>query len=215
MWIDRLVRLVLPRQDLFFALLEQIATKMTAAGEVFGELATATGHERFDDIAARLKPLETEADHLCHQVYEELDRSFVTPIDREDLAHLTSALDDVIDSMEHASAFAALYRFNTLTEPMRKLIKVTLAAVAELVRAIAQLRKFSNPDSIREPTVAVHTLENEADLIYRSAIEALFADEIEARELIRQRDMLFCLEDGVDRCEDAMDVIRSVLVKNG
>jgi predicted phosphate transport protein (TIGR00153 family) len=215
MWIDRLVRLVLPRQDQFFTLLEEIASKMTAAAAVFGELAAASGHEQFAAVSARVKIVETEADRVCHRVYEELDRNFVTPIDREDLAQLTSALDNVIDSMEHAAAFAALYRFDSLTEPMRQLIRITAQATAELVKAIGKMRTFSDPDSIREPTVAVHTLENEADAIYRAAIAALFAGNVEPRELIRQKDMLFTLEDGVDQCEDAMDVIRSVVVKNG
>jgi predicted phosphate transport protein (TIGR00153 family) len=215
MFIDRLVRFLLPKQEHFFTLLEEMAAQMTAAVTVFGELTTAVGHERFEAISARMKAIETEADTVCHRIYEELDRTFVTPIDREDLGHLAKALDDVVDSMEHAAAFAALYRFDRLTVPMGQLIDITRRTVAELVRAVANLRKFSDPESIREPTVAVHTLENEADGLYRAAIEELFGNGNDARELVRQRDMLFCLEDGVDRCEDAMDVIRSVVVKNG
>jgi predicted phosphate transport protein (TIGR00153 family) len=215
MLIDRLVRLLLPRQDFFFTLLEEIGGKMTAAAAVFGELADARGHDQFAAISGRLKPIETEADQLCHRVYEELDRTFVTPIDREDLAALTKALDDVVDGMEHAAAFAALYRFETLTEPMRHMVRITVKAVNELARAAANLRKFSDPESIRGSTVEVHTLENEADGVYRKAVEALFADGADPRELVRQKDMLFSLEAGVDECEDAMDVIRSVVVKNG
>jgi predicted phosphate transport protein (TIGR00153 family) len=215
MLIDRLVRLLLPRQDRFFTLLEEIAAKMTAAAAVFGELASASGHAQYAAIAGRLRPIEREADHVCHQVYAELDRTFVTPIDREDLAHLTSALDNVIDGMEHAAAFAALYRFENLTEPMRQLILITTRAVAELVKAVGFLRKFGDPEVIHDPTVAVHTLENEADIVYRTAIAELFSNGLDARELVRQKDMLFSLEAGVDQCEDAMDVIRSVVVKNG
>src|SRR4029079_7203012 len=88
-------------------------------------------------------------------------------------------------------------------------------ATEERARAIANLRHFNKPDSIRGPTVAVHTLENEADLVYRRAVETLFANGYDPRELVRQKDMLFSLEAGVDECEDAMDVIRSVVVKNG
>ncbi len=215
MLFDRLVRLLLPRQDVFFTRLEAIAAKMTAAGTVFGELATATGHAQLVAISGRLKPLETEADHLCHLLYEELDRTFVTPIDREDLAQLTKALDNVIDAMEHSAAFAALYRFETLTEPMRQMTRITVRAAAELERAVGRLRKFGDPELIHEPTITVHTLENEADAVYRGAIEALFTNGVEPRELVRQKDMLFSLENGVDVCEDAMDVIRSVVVKNG
>jgi predicted phosphate transport protein (TIGR00153 family) len=215
MIVDRLVRFLLPRQDFFFTLLEEIGDRMTAAAAVFAELADAANHEQFEAIAGRLKPIETEADKLCHKVYEELDKTFVTPIDREDLAHLTKALDDVIDAMEHAAAFADLYRFDTLTGPMRQMVRITVQATTELARAVVNLRKFSDPESIRTQTVAVHTLENEADAVYRSAVEYLFTNGADAKELVRQKDMLFSLEAGVDQCEDAMDVMRSVVVKNG
>jgi predicted phosphate transport protein (TIGR00153 family) len=215
MFLERLVRLLLPRQDRFFELLEGIGRQMESAASAFGELGGAVRHEEIRAIAARLKPIETEADNLCHRLYEELDRVFVTPIDREDLAALTKALDDVIDSMEHAAAFAALYQFDALSEPMKQLVRLSVRASGELVRAVNSLRQYNDPESIREPTVAVHTIENEADAVYRGAIAALFTNGTDPRELVRQKDMLYCLEDSVDECEDAMDVIRSVVVKNG
>ncbi len=215
MLIDRLVRFLLPRQTHFFVLLEEVAGKIEAAAAVFAELADADSHARMEAVAARLKPIETEADEICHRVYEELDRTFVTPIDREDLAALTKALDDVVDGMEHTAAFAALYRLDRLTEPMRQLVRITVAAAGELTRAVGRLRNFGDPEVIRKTTVAVHTLENEADAVYRRAIAALFANGMSPAELVRQKDMLFGLEQGVDQCEDAMDVIRSVVVKNG
>lgn len=215
MLIDRVVRFLFPRQDHFFSLLEEIAGRIEAAATVFGELAQATSRAQLESAAVRLKPIETEADQICHRVFEELDRTFVTPIDREDLAALTKALDNIIDDMEHAAASAALYRFEALTNPMRQLVGINVRAAHELVKAVAKLRKFSDPDSIRDVTIAVHTLENEADVVYRGAVAELFADGMPPVELIRQKDMLEALERGVDRCEDAMDVIRSVIVKNG
>src|SRR6185312_1147407 len=147
--------------------------------------------------------------------YHEIDRTFVTPIDREDLAHLAKALDNVVDSMEHTAAFASLFRFTALTEPMRELVRITVSAANEVAVAARQLRKFVDPESVKGPTIAVHLLENEADAVYRKATADLFSNGIEAIELVRQKDMLFSLEEGVDQCEDAMDVIRSVMVKNG
>lgn len=215
MLIDRIVRFVLPRQDHFFTLLEQIAERMTASAAIFSELSVATSHEQFANISLRLTPLEAEADQLCHRMFDELDKTFVTPIDREDLATLTKALDDVIDGMEDSAAFAALFRFDALTDPMRQLVRIMAAAAGELARAVGQLRKFSEPESVHTMAVAVHTLENEADIVYRRAIEELFGNGATARELVRQKDMLYSLEAGIDECEDAMDVIRSVVVKNG
>lgn len=215
MWIDRLVRFLLPRQDQFFTLLEELAAKIEVAAAVFVDLGTAASHGQIEAVAARLKPIETEADTVCQRLYQEIDRTFVTPIDREDLAHLTKALDNVVDGMEHTAAFASLFRFTALTDPMRELVRITAAAAGEIARAARQLRHFADPELVKGPTVAVHKLENEADAVYRTAIAALFADGVPAIELVRQKDMLFSLEEGVDGCEDAMDVIRSVMVKNG
>lgn len=215
MLIDRVVRFLFPRQDHFFTLLEELGGRIEAAASLFAELATASGHEQLELIAAQLKPVETEADKICHRVFEELDRTFVTPIDREDLAALTKALDNVVDEMEHSAAIAALYRFEMLTEPMRQIVTITVKAARELANAVVKLRRYSEPDSIRDQTIAIHTLENEADMVFRAGMADLFANGISPIELIRQKDMLESLENGVDRCEDAMDVIRSVIVKNG
>jgi predicted phosphate transport protein (TIGR00153 family) len=215
MLIDRLIRYLLPRQDVFFILLEQIAAKIETTTAIFGELDVANDRDAINSVAGRIKPIETQADDLCRQIYEQLDRTFVTPIDREDLAALTKALDNVIDGMEHNAAFAILFRFDTLTPSMRHLIRITVQAANELARAVIKLRKFGDPLAIRTATIAVHSLENEADDVYRRAIGTLFGDTTPPTDLIRQKDMLFSLEEGVDQCEDAMDVIRSVMVKNG
>ena len=215
MWIDRLVRFLLPRQDQFFTLLEQLADKIDSAASVFGELKTATAHHQMESVAARLKPIETEADGVCQQLYEAIDRTFVTPIDREDLTRLAKVLDNVVDGVEHTAAFAALYRFDVFTPPMQELVRITVSAAGEVARAARLLRKFTDPESVKGPTLAIHLLENEADAVYRGAITSLFSDGVGAIELIRQKDMLFSLEEGVDQCEDAMYTIRSVMVKNG
>ena len=133
----------------------------------------------------------------------------------KDLARLAKVLDSVVDEMEHSAAFAALFRFERLTDPMREMVRITVAAAGEIARAARQLRQYADPDSVKGPTLAIHTLENEADTVYRAAIEALFSNGTAPIELVRQKDMLFSLEAGVDQCEDAMDVIRSVVVKNG
>ena len=215
MLIDRFVRFLLPRQVQFFTLLEEIAEKISASAHIFGELESASTSDQLVAIATRLKPLETEADHLCHRLYHELDRTSVTPIDQEDIAALTSALDNVIDEMEHTAAFAALYRFDRLTDPMRNLVRINVEAAVELAKSVSSLRNFGDPKSIRQVTINVHSLENAADSIFREAIAELFTADLMTTDLIRQKDMLECLENGVDRCEDAMDVIRSVVVKNG
>jgi uncharacterized protein len=202
-----------PREERFFDLFERNAHNLVEGAKAL--LLAFESADALETQRVHLTEVEHWADEVTHQIMAALNRTFVTPIDREDLAQLTGALDDVIDAMEHASAFAALYRFNTLTEPMRQLIRIMVRSTEQLARAVRNLRNFGDPESIKESTVAVHTLENEADAVYRTAIAALFDNGSDVRDLVRQKDMLFALEHGIDRCEDAMDVIRSVVVKNG
>jgi uncharacterized protein len=215
MLLDRLVRFLLPRQGQFFTLLEGIGEQIAAAAGAFAELETTTGHPAFEALAVRLKAIEKAADGFERQIHQELDRTFVTPIDREDLAALAKALDDVVDGMEHAATFAALYQFDQLTEAMREMVRLTARAARQLAAAVPQLRRFGNPEVVNAEAVAVHTLESEADGVYRRAVAGLFSGGLDPTDLVRQKDMLFALEGGMDQCEDAMDVIRSVMVKNG
>lgn len=215
MLIDRFIRLLLPRQGQFFTLLDGIADQIEAAAGVFAELMEATGHPQIEAIALRLKEIEKKADSFERDLHQELDRTFVTPIDREDLAALAKALDDVVDGMEHAATFAALYQLDRLTEAMREMVRLTAAAARALAGGARVLRRFGKPDALQKPELEVHSLESEADGVYRRAVAALFTDNQNPTDLVRQKDMLFALEGAVDLCEDAMDVIRSVLVKNG
>lgn len=215
MLVDRLVRLLLPRQGYFFTLLEEIADQIVAAANVFAELQEVTGHAQMEAIAARLKLIEKAADGLDRQLHRELDRTFVTPIDREDLAALSKALDDVVDGMEHTATFAALYQFERLTDPMREQVRLSAAAARELAGAVRILRRLGDPEAGHQVALAIHTLESEADGVYRKAIAGLFSNSLPPAELVRQKDMLTELEECTDQCEDAMDVIRSVVVKNG
>lgn len=215
MFLDRMVRYLLPRQGHFFALMENIGEQIIAAATVLAELNRAKSHAQFEDIAKRLKEIEKKADEYDRILHEELDRSFVTPIDREDLAALVKVLDNVVDGMEHSATFAALFQFDQLTDPMRNLVSLTADAATALAETIPLLRKFGHPEMIKERVIKVHTLESDGDSVYRQAVAALFTGGLSATDLVRQKDMLFALEAGLDECEDAMDVIRSVMVKNG
>ena len=215
MLIDRFVRLLLPRQGQFFTLLEGIADQIQTAAGVFEELGRAEGHPAFEAIAVKLKSIEVASDAFEAGVHEELDRTFVTPIDREDLAALAKVLDDVVDGMEHAATFASLYQFERLTDPMKEQVRLSIAAAGEVAGAAHHLRRFGDPEAVRNATAAVRKLESEADSVYRKAVASLFTESLTPADLVRQKDLLFALEGVSDQCEDAMDVIRSVLVKNG
>ena len=128
---------------------------------------------------------------------------------------MTSALDDVLDTMEHAAAFVVIYRIPQLTEPMKRLVHIGKDAVQQIRGACDVLRSFGQPAALQPFIVRVNELENQGDFVFRRALEDLFRDEQDGVELVRQRDLLFALEEWIDACEDVMDVVRSVVVKNG
>jgi predicted phosphate transport protein (TIGR00153 family) len=214
MVIDRLIRLILPRATQFWDLLTELAQKLDETSIVFVKLVTAEPKD-FKPIAQELRKLENQADSIAHRLYLELDRTFVTPIDREDLVHLTSSVDNIIDAIEHSAAFIVIYNTPELTPAMRKLIEITREAVKEVVSTVTKIKHFHKPETFNPHLVHVHTLENEADVVYRVALEQIFSKPQEAVELVRQRDLLNALELCVDSCEDVMDVVQSVTVKNG
>src|SRR5258708_7148985 len=147
MLIDRLVRLLLPAQGRFFTLLESVGDQIETAATVFAELDGAESHAQMEGVAVRAKTRRNAADRLERRLHEELDRTFVTPIDREDLAALGKALDDVVDGMEHAATFAALYQFDRLTDPMREQVRLLVRAARQLAAAVRLLRRFADPES--------------------------------------------------------------------
>ncbi|MBI3725870.1 DUF47 family protein, partial [bacterium] len=157
-----------------------------------------------------------EGDDIAHLLFEELDKTFVTPIDREDLHSLCSALDSVLDIAEGCAARVVIFRLTSLSDAMKELVRIYLEATREVTRSIALLRDLSQLDEIGVHVVHVNTLENEADKVYRMEMKRLFADPPkDPIELIRQKEILDAMERAVDATEDVMDLVRSICVKNG
>jgi uncharacterized protein len=213
--IDRFVKWLLPRENRFFIYLESIAKNVITAADIFAEFRTAKGPEDFKRIAESLRRLEHETDELAHVLYEELDKTFVTPIDREDLHALTAALDDVMDLIESSAGQIVLYKLPKLTDPMRELVRIGQESAHEVAKCISVLQDVNKLDEIQVHVIHTNSLENEADKIYRKALEKLFDTTIDPIELVREKEILDALEETIDACEDVMDLIRSVVVKNG
>ncbi len=216
MLLDRMVKLLLPRENSFFVYLDSMAMKMVETANIFAELRTGPdGPAAFKALADRLREKEHEADEIAHLIYEELDRNFVTPLDREDLHAITSALDEVVDVIESTASRMAIYSLPKLTDPMKELIRITQESAVEVAKSIHLLQDLSKIDEIQVHIVHVNSLENEGDRIYRTELERVFREVKDPIELIREKEVLAQLERAIDNCEDVMDLIRSVVVKNG
>ena len=216
LFLDKLVSFLLPTENKFFTYLQSIAKNVQEGADVFAELRNAKSMEDHLKIAERMRRIEHEGDELAHLLYEELDKTFVTPLDREDLHLLCSELDSIIDRAESCANRIVIFRLAALSEPMREQIRIYQECARAVYRCVCLLSDLSKIDEINTHFVHVNTLENEADKIYRAELARLFADPPkDVVDFIRQKEILDALERAIDACEDVMDLMRSVVVKNG
>ena len=212
MGLGSVLRFFLPHDDKFLPYFEQSADNLKEAAAVYASLAKATNREEMAVIRDQIKKLEHVGDKLTHNIFEELNKSFITPFDREHIYSLTKSLDDVLDLMDHVSDIFVLYRIEKLEDGMVMLLEVTRRAVNDIHKAIHGLRK-PDYDKVREQVISVHALENEGDRLYRHFIGSLYADERDAIRLMKYSAIYNELEQTIDRCEDLMNAIESIVLK--
>lgn len=212
MGVGSILRFFLPQDDKFLPYFEQAADNLKAAAATYSSLAKATNHSEIAIVRDDIKKLEHVGDKLTHNIFEELNKSFITPFDREDIYSLTKSLDDVLDLMDHVSDIFVLYRIEKLEDGMVMLLEVTRRAVNDIHRAIHGLRK-PDYEKVREQVISVHALENEGDRLYRHFVGSLYADERDAIRLMKYSAIYNELEQTIDRCEDLMNAIESIVLK--
>ena len=207
------IRLPLPREERFFGLLRSSAERALEAARAFAEMV-----EHYEDVdakAAELKLIEEQGDHIIHEIMRNLHRTFVTPIDREDIALLAEHLDDVIDAIEDAARMHIEYRIEAPTERDKELAQIVLRCGEELVLAVDKLRfRGAKLAEILPHAIELNRLENEADQVSRQAIGELFRGAESPIEVIKWRDIYEMLEHTADLAEDAANVLEGVVLKH-
>ena len=199
-----------PREDRFYKLFEDAAANVHRGAELL--LAMLNDYTDVPAKAKAVKQVEHVGDELTHTIYDQLNRIFVTPLDREDIASIASALDDVLDLVEAAADDFVLYRIES---PMRRAIdlaQVILDCTTQMREAVALLRHRRDRDALRERLTEINRLENEGDDIYRIAIQDIFAQP-DPVLMIKWKQVYDHLERAIDNCEDVADVIHGVLLK--
>jgi len=201
---------LVPQKREFFALYNRGAENAVAIAEALIHLLE-TFPEGTDAGVRRIKELEHEGDRLTHEVIDLLNRTFVTPFDRDDMYRLATALDDVCDFVDDAAGKIAGYGVREVRRPATEQARVIHSSAGKLREAIAELEGFK--DSRRE-LIELRELEDVGDRIAREAISELFSGGVDAIELVRWKDIYEQLEEAVDACENAADVLEAILVKN-
>ncbi len=215
MRLDRILHALLPKDDTFFGYFEKDVENLLNAATLFRDLMTPEmSHDERAQKIRRIEELEHKGDEITHNIFSELAGTFITPFDREDIHTLASKLDDILDYLQGAAGRIILYRVDRLSEDHQQLAAMIYDQVVELHTAMPLLRDLQNVEKIRECLVKINSLENEADDLFERSIARLFDTCKDPILLIKTKELLVSLETATDQCEDAANVLESIIVKN-
>jgi predicted phosphate transport protein (TIGR00153 family) len=200
---------LIPREERFFDDFVTLAEQIRAGANLLQEMLVPD--RPIWDKADEIKEVEHKCDFLTHEIIQRLHRTFVTPLDREDIHTLARALDDVIDAIDATAAIVRLYQIERVRPDARELAKLVASSTEQMVVALKALERRTG---VAEPAVEINRLENEADRAHQVALRRLFEEERDPIAIIKWKEILDFLEAATDRCEDVANVLEGVVVKH-
>lgn len=201
---------LIPRDEGFFDLFENLAVRMVRSATLLNELFAEP--TRLEQFAGQIKELEHQADEITHEIMMRIDRSFVTPLDREDIHLLANRLDNVVDLMDGTARRAQMFHLKDRREPAKELTQVLVRATETIAKAVTS---FKDPHEVQRMGAIMKQLEQEGDAIYSAAVGALFEGTPNALDVIKWKELYDNIEHAIDECEDVLNVLESVSIKNG
>jgi hypothetical protein len=204
---------LIPREEKFFDLFEELADKIEDGGKLFMDML-----EHYDTAerkVVKLKELEHEADVITHRTYEKMHKTFLTPLDREDIYALVNKMDSILDMIEASAVRMFLYK---IKEPAKAIIdqtKILNTAIAKIKMIVHGLRDMKHARMILDACVEINTLENEGDVVLRTTMANLFEHEQDTRELIKWKEIFERIEEAIDVCEDVSNIVEGIVLKHG
>jgi len=204
---------LLPRETSFFDFFEQHAELTVEGTQEF--LALVTTGANIPTKAKRISDIEHETDVITHRCVEALHKTFITPIDRDQIHRLITRMDDIMDYVEAAAESIALYEVTVMTSDVRDMADVLVRAATEVLGACKGLRNLKDPVGLLKRCIDINRLENEADGIMRRAVARLFKEEKDAITVIKWKEIYENLESATDRCEDVANIIEGVVLEHG
>jgi predicted phosphate transport protein (TIGR00153 family) len=207
--MSRLTQLFAPKERGFFDLFDEAGANILRATELLERMLQQWPDH--GELARDVVVCEQEGDRITHDIVQRLNSTFVTPIDREDIYALASALDDIVDFTEEVADFLGLYRIEAPMEQAQRMARVLHESTRQINDAIPRLRSLKD---IHHYTVEVNRLENEGDRILREAVASLFERGIDPMMVIRWKDIFERLEDAIDSTETAANILEGIVIKN-
>jgi predicted phosphate transport protein (TIGR00153 family) len=202
----------LPKETSFFDFFEQHAALTVEGTKEFLSLVTTGAN--IETKAKRVSDIEHETDVITHRCVEALHKTFITPIDRDNIHRLITRMDDVMDFVEAAAERIALYELTVMTQDVRDLADVLVRAAQQVELATKGLRNLKDPQSILKQCIDINRLENESDQILRRAVARLFKEEKDPIMVIKWKEVYENLENAADRCEDVANIIEGVILEH-
>lgn len=213
MGLNSVLKIFLPKDRIFFQLFENVAQELVKMGEKLKEVVNEPDFDKRASFIQEIEDMEHVNDELTHNIFTELGKNFITPFDREDIHYLASALDDIADYIYASAKKINFYRVNPNDIGIVKMADLIANGCVQVHKAVTELRNMKNMRNITDALVAINSVENQADDIFDMSIERLFATEPDAKEVIKKREIYQVMEIVTDKCEDAANVIESIIVK--
>lgn len=211
--LNSIFKIFLPKDRVFFQLFENVAQELVKMGEKLKTMVNEPDFDKRAQLVQELEDMEHVNDDLTHNIFTELGKNFITPFDREDIHYLASALDDIADYIYSSAKKIHYYRVNPNDMCIQKMAELIAVGCVQVQKAVTELRNMKNMRQITDALVSINSIENQADDIFDMSIEKLFATEPDAKEVIKKREIYQVLEIVTDKCEDAANVIESIIVK--
>jgi len=206
-------KIFLPKDRIFYSLFESVADTVNKMAYSLQEMVYEPDEDKRAGILGQIENMEHKNDDLTHTIYTELGRNFITPFDREDVHQLATALDDIADYIYASAKKINFYKINPNDTGIHKMTEMILQGSNEVKKAVYGLRDMKNLREMTEALVKVNSIENQADDVFDMSIEMLFNNENDFKEVIKKREIYQVLEIATDKCEDAANVIESIIIK--
>ncbi len=213
MGLNSMMKLFTPKDRVFYSLFEEVADTVALMGRLMKDVTTEPDFDKRAALIAQIEDQEHVNDDLTHKIFTELGRNFITPFDREDIHYLASALDDICDYIFASAKKINFYRVNPNDVGIQKMADLIEQGAEQVKNAVKELRNMRNMRQITDALVKVNSIENQADDIFDMSIDRLFDTEPDAKEVIKKREIYQVMEIVTDKCEDAANVIESIIIK--
>ncbi len=213
MGLNSIGRIFMPKNKIFYELFEEVVATVHQMSLLLKLVVQETDFDRRSSLIKQIEDLEHKNDESTHRIFTELGRNFITPFDREDIHYLASALDDIADYIYSSAKKINFYRVNPNDAGIQKMTDLIEQSCVQIKGAVNELRNMKNMRQITDALVKVNSIENQADDIFDMSIDRLFETEPDAKEVIKKREIYHAMETATDKCEDAANVIESIIVK--